>query len=376
MYSDIYLNCVKFYSKGFTMLKTPLYDCHVNASARMVDFSGWSMPINYGSQIKEHELVRTSCGIFDVSHMLAVDIEGRDAENFLRNILANDVKKLQVNHALYGCMLNDDACIIDDLITYKVADNHFRIVINAGNRESDVAWFRENSKDFDVAITTCEDSAIIAVQGPNAKDIVAKSVGSSISSELVELKPFSFKLDGEWMYARTGYTGEDGFEIILPQSKAVDFWNTLLENGAEPAGLGARDTLRLEAGMHLYGQDMNTQTTPLERGLGWSVDLSDEDREFNGKKAYLAKKAQGVKTKWTGVVLHSKGVLRAGQEIDFDNGEKGYITSGSFSPSLKVAIALAYIPKEGTNPKVNIRGKELDVEVTKPRFVKNGKSLL
>ena len=358
------------------MLKTPLYDCHVEANARMVDFSGWSMPINYGSQIKEHELVRTNCGIFDVSHMLAVDIKGEGAENFLCHLLANDVKKLQLSHAQYGCMLNHDAKIIDDLITYKVADNHFRIVINAGNRDSDVAWFRENSKDFAVDITTCENSAIIAVQGPNAKDIVAKSVDASIAVELSSLVPFSFKIDGQWMYARTGYTGEDGFEIILPQDEAINFWNTLLENGAEPAGLGARDTLRLEAGMHLYGQDMSTQTTPLERGLGWSVDLSDETREFIGKKAYLAKKADGINTKWAGIVLHSKGVLRAGQEIDFDNGEKGYITSGSFSPSLKVAIALAYIPKEGGNPKVNIRGKELEVEVTKPRFVKNGKSLL
>ncbi|MGQ4005464.1 glycine cleavage system aminomethyltransferase GcvT [Francisellaceae bacterium CB300] len=358
------------------MLKTPLYDCHVEANARMVDFSGWSMPINYGSQIKEHEIVRTSCGIFDVSHMLAVDIKGDGTEGFLRHILANDVIKLQEGHAQYGCMLNHEAKIIDDLITYKVASNHFRIVINAGNRESDVAWFRENSKNFAVTITTCENSAIIAVQGPKAKDIVAKTVDASISAELSSLAPFSFKIDGEWMYARTGYTGEDGFEIILPQSEAVNFWNALLENGAEPAGLGARDTLRLEAGMHLYGQDMSTQTTPLERGLGWSVDLSDDTREFIGKKAYLAKKAEGIKTKWTGIVLHSKGVLRAGQEIDFDNGEKGYITSGSFSPSLKVAIALAYIPKEGVNPKVNIRGKELEVEVTKPRFVKNGKSLL
>ena len=358
------------------MLKTPLYNCHVEAGARMVNFYGWLMPINYGSQIKEHEVVRTNCGIFDVSHMLAVDIKGEGVENFLRQLLANDVKKLQLNHAQYGCILNHNAKIIDDLITYKVTNNHFRIIINAGNRESDVVWFKENAKDFDVTITTCNDSAIIAVQGPSAKDIVAKTVDTSIATELSSLAPFSFKIDGEWMYARTGYTGEDGFEIILPQSEAINFWNTLLENGAKPAGLGARDTLRLEAGMHLYGQDMSTQTTPLERGLGWSVDLSDETREFIGKKAYLVKKADGINTKWAGIVLHSKGVLRAGQEVDFDNGEKGYITSGSFSPSLKVAIALAYVPKNGVNPKVTIRGKELEVEVTKPRFVKNGKSLL
>ena len=358
------------------MLKTPLYDCHVVANARMVDFSGWSMPINYGSQIKEHENVRTNCGIFDVSHMLAVDIKGEDAESFLRSILANDVKKLEKNHAQYGCMLNHDAGIIDDLITYKVDDNHFRIVINAGNRDSDVEWFRQNDTDFAVDITACGDSAIVAVQGPNAEAIVNKAIDGRIEDRLTNLTPFSFLIEGEWMYARTGYTGEDGFEIMLPQNEVVDFWNKLIENGAEPAGLGARDTLRLEAGMHLYGQDMNTQTTPLERGLGWSVDLSDETREFIGKKAYLAKKVDGLKTKWAGIVLHSKGVLRAGQEIGFDNGEKGYITSGSFSPSLKVAIALAYIPKKGGNPKVNIRGKELEVEVTKPRFVKNGKSLL
>ncbi|QIV95904.1 aminomethyltransferase [Allofrancisella inopinata] len=358
------------------MLKTPLYMCHLAANAKMVDFSGWSMPINYGSQIQEHNNVRENCGLFDVSHMFAVDIKGQDAEAFLRYLLANDVAKLGSNQAQYGCMLNHEAGIVDDLITYKVDSEHFRIVVNAGNRESDVAWFRKNAKNFDVNIAPQEDLAIVAVQGPKAADVVKQALSTDIAGKVLDLKPFTFSMFDKWMFARTGYTGEDGFEIILPAGNAVEFWNKLISLGASPAGLGARDTLRLEAGMHLYGSDMNINTTPLERGLSWSVDLSDELRNFIGKKAFLATKAKGIDTKWVGIVLRSKGVLRAAQEIVFDNGKTGYITSGSFSPTLKIAIALAYIPKDGGNPKVNIRGKLLEVEVVKPRFVKNGKSLI
>ena len=358
------------------MLKTPLFDCHLSANAKMVDFSGWNMPINYGSQLQEHNCVRNNCGIFDVSHMLGVDIYGSQAEEFLRHVLACDVVKLKVNSAQYGCMLNHDAGIIDDLITYRVGSDSFRIVINAGNRESDVAWFRENSKNFDVMLSTLENLAIVAVQGPNAVEVVSKSVPCNISAEVKSLKPFTFKQSGDWFFARTGYTGEDGFEIMMPGNEAVDFWNKILSNGGEPVGLGARDTLRLEAGMHLYGSDMNDSTTPLERGLGWSVDLSDETRDFIGKKRYLELKTQGVSTKWAGVVLREKGILRSGQEISFDNGSIGYITSGSFSPTLGLAIGLAYIPKVGSNPQVNIRKKLLEIEVVKPRFVKNNKSLI
>ncbi|QIV94386.1 glycine cleavage system aminomethyltransferase GcvT [Allofrancisella frigidaquae] len=358
------------------MLKTPLYMCHLAANAKMVDFSGWSMPINYGSQIQEHNNVRENCGLFDVSHMLAVDIKGQDAEAFLRYLLANDVAKLESNQAQYGCMLNHEAGIVDDLITYKIDSEHFRIVVNAGNRESDVAWFIKNTTNFDVNITPQEDLAIVAVQGPKAADVVKQALSTDIVDKVLDLKSFTFSVFDKWMFARTGYTGEDGFEIILPAENAVEFWDKLISLGASPAGLGARDTLRLEAGMHLYGLDMNINTTPLERGLSWSVDLSDESRDFIGKKAFLATKAKGIDIKWVGIILRSKGVLRAAQEIVFDNGKSGYITSGSFSPTLKIAIALAYIPKDGGNPKVNIRGKLLEVEVVKPRFVKNGKSLI
>ncbi|KEI36023.1 aminomethyltransferase (glycine cleavage system T protein) [Francisella sp. W12-1067] len=358
------------------MLKTPLYMCHLAANAKMVDFSGWSMPINYGSQIQEHNNVRENCGLFDVSHMLAVDIKGQDAEAFLRYLLANDVAKLESNQAQYGCMLNHEAGIVDDLITYKIGSEHFRIVVNAGNRESDVAWFRKNTTNFDVNITPQEDLAIVAVQGPKAADVVKQALSTDIVDKVLDLKSFTFSVFDKWMFARTGYTGEDGFEIILPAENAVEFWDKLISLGASPAGLGARDTLRLEAGMHLYGLDMNINTTPLERGLSWSVDLSDESRDFIGKKAFLATKAKDIDIKWVGIILRSKGVLRAAQEIVFDNGKSGYITSGSFSPTLKIAIALAYIPKDGGNPKVNIRGKLLEVEVVKPRFVKNGKSLI
>lgn len=358
------------------MFTTPLYNCHLSANAKMVDFSGWQMPINYGSQLQEHNSVRNNCGIFDVSHMLAVDIIGSQAEDFLRYILACDVIKLKSNSAQYGCMLNNEAGIIDDLITYKISNNYFRIVINAGNRVSDVEWFRENASKFDVSITTLDDLAIVAVQGPNAIDVVCKSVSKNIANDLESLKPFTFKQDREWFFARTGYTGEDGFEIMMPADQSIEFWNKILSNGAEPVGLGARDTLRLEAGMHLYGSDMNSTTTPLERGLGWSVDLSDESRDFIGKESLLEFKSNGVSTKWAGVVLREKGILRSGQEIVFDNGSIGYITSGSFSPTLGFAVGLAYIPKTGSNPKVTIRKKQLEIELVKPRFVKNNKSLI
>ena len=270
------------------MFKTPLFEAHVAANAKMVDFSGWSMPINYGSQIQEHNNVRESCGVFDVSHMLAVDIKGHDAEKFLRHILANDVAKLVSSKAQYGCMLNHEAGIVDDLITYKIDSESFRIVVNAGNRESDVAWFRENAKNFAVEIIPQEGLAIVAVQGPNAAKVVEHVVTSEIAEQLDELKPFSFKFFSKWMFARTGYTGEDGFEIMLPADQVIDFWNSLLKHGATPTGLGARDTLRLEAGMHLYGSDMNSSTTPLERGLGWSVDLSDEDRKLYRQKSSIS----------------------------------------------------------------------------------------
>ena len=214
---------------------------------------------------------------------------------FLRAVLASDLSRLKINHAQYGCMLNHNAGIIDDLITYKINGNHFRIVVNAGNRHSDIEWLRQNSAGYTVDITACSDLATVAVQGPNAQKILNKTIHDRVKNKLTDLVPFSFLIEGQWMCARTGYTGEDGFKVMLPQDEVVNFWSQLIQNGASPAGLGARDTLRLEAGMHLYGQDMNTQTTPLERGLKWNVDLSDETREFIGKKAYLAKKAEGIK---------------------------------------------------------------------------------
>ena len=358
------------------MLKTFLYDTHIAANARIVDFSGWSMPINYGSQIQEHNNVRQSCGVFDVSHMLAVDIKGSQAQDFLRYLLANDVVKLSDLQAQYTCMLNEQAGIVDDLIVYKINSEYYRIVVNAGNRSSDVEWIKKNSLNYDVEIVPQNDLVIVAVQGPKAVETVSQAVEANISKQISQLQPFTFKVFDKWLFARTGYTGEDGFEIILPANAVKEFWDKLVSLGALPAGLGARDTLRLEAGMHLYGSDMNSLTTPLERGLGWSIDFSDENREFIGKKELLVQKSAGIETKWVGIILKSKGILRAGQEITFDNGKVGHITSGSFSPTLKMAIALAYIPKDGVNPRVNIRGKEFKLEVVKPRFVRNGKSLI
>lgn len=345
--------------------------------ARMVDFGGWDMPVNYGSQIEEHHAVRTDAGMFDVSHMQVVDFKGPRVREFLTLALANNVTKLKVpGKALYSCLLNEQGGVIDDLIAYYFAEDFFRLVVNAGTAEKDVAWFNRINTDWGmgVEITPRTEFAMIAVQGPNAREKVW-AVMANIRHDTENMKPFNGYLANEAMVARTGYTGEDGFEIIVPATSVEALWNQLAAAGVRPCGLGARDTLRLEAGMNLYGQDMDESVSPLDAGLAWTVDM-EGPRDFVGKAAL---QSRGQTRQFVGLILQEKGgVLRAHQEVITSNG-KGEITSGTFSPSMQQSIALARIPLgavPGDIVHVVIRDKQLAAKVVKLPFVRNGKILV
>jgi len=354
---------------------TPLHALHRAAGARMVDFGGWDMPLHYGSQIDEHHAVRRDAGMFDVSHMRVVEIEGHDARTFLRHALANNVDKLSVpGKALYSCMLADDGGVLDDLIVYFLRDDRFRLVVNAGTADADIAWLatlRDRTAPG-LVIRPRPDLAMIAVQGPNARAKAWRAIPGS-EGPTSALKPFSAAQAGEFFVARTGYTGEDGFEIVMPAARAEAAWGTLVEAGVKPCGLGARDTLRLEAGMNLYGQDMDRATSPLESGLAWTVDLASP-RDFVGKAALTrsppARDLAGL------LLVDSGGVLRAHQRVHTAHGA-GEITSGTFSPTLARSIALARLPKDvavGDAVEVEVRDKRLRARVVKPPFVRNGQA--
>ncbi|MDO5640103.1 MAG: glycine cleavage system aminomethyltransferase GcvT [Neisseria sp.] len=355
---------------------TPFYSAHEAAGAKLVDFAGWSLPIHYGSQIAEHEAVRTDAGMFDVSHMLVSDIRGEQARAWLQKLLANDVAKLGfVGKALYSAMLNDKGGVMDDLIVYRAneAETAYRIVSNAATREKDLAQFAKVGEAFGVEITPRYDLAMLAVQGPKAIEKLL-AVKPDWAETVNNLKVFQgADMGGDWFVARTGYTGEDGVEVILPGSEAPAFFAALQQAGVQPCGLGARDTLRMEAGMNLYGNDMNDDISPLQAGMAWTVDLKDENRDFVGKTALVALKEQGVDVKQVGLLLAKGGVLRDGMEVVTEAG-RGITTSGVFSPSLKQSIAIARVPKafEGDSAKVLLRGKEVDVRVLKLPFVRNG----
>jgi aminomethyltransferase len=359
-----------------TLKQTPLNAVHREMGAKMVDFGGWDMPVNYGSQIDEHHQVRNDCGMFDVSHMRVVDVKGTGVRAFLSHLLANNVGKLtQPGKALYSTMLLESGGVIDDLIVYFMTEEWFRIVVNAGTAEKDLNWMKQQSALYapNLDITDHPELAMIAVQGPNARAKVWAALPGS--QKLTEhLQPFSAIEMGKMFIARTGYTGEDGFEIMIPANSAPFFWNTLASKGAKPIGLGARDTLRLEAGMNLYGQDMNETITPLEAGLAWTVDLKSP-RDFIGKAALLANPPM---RKLVGLVLLDRGVLRGHQKILTDHGE-GEITSGTFSPTLEKSIALARVPNDvqiGDIVQVAIRDKFLNAKVVKYPFARNGKAIV
>lgn len=362
--------------------KTALNAVHRAAGARMVDFGGWDMPVNYGSQIEEHRAVRTSAGMFDVSHMRAVDLTGEAVRPFLQHLLANDVAKLQTpGRALYSCMLNGSGGVIDDLIVYFFDEQWFRLVVNAGTADKDLAWIGQQNAvgEFNVSIAPRTDLGIIAVQGPEARAKVWATVpGAQALTE--PLKPFyaaqmAESPFGPLMLARTGYTGEDGFEILCETPHCEALWHALAASGVRPAGLGARDTLRLEAGMNLYGQDMDDTVSPLDAGLTWTVDRST-DRAFIGRPAL---DAQGQRSAFVGLLLQgSGGVLRGHQKVQTAAGD-GEITSGTFSPSLQRSIAFARVPtavQAGETVHVHIRDKQLPATVVKLPFVRNGKPLI
>lgn len=354
---------------------TPFYEAHQAAGGKLVDFAGWELPVNYGSQIAEHEAVRTDAGMFDVSHMMITDITGEQAKVWLQKLLANDVAKLAfVGKALYSAMLNDKGGVIDDLIVYRTneAETQYRIVSNGATREKDLAQFEKIGAEFGVCLKPRYELAMLAVQGPKAIEKLL-SVKPEWRGKIDVLKPFQgIDLGNDWFVARTGYTGEDGVEVMLPEQEAVAFFNALKAAGVQPCGLGARDTLRMEAGMNLYGHDMTDDISPLQAGMAWTVDLKDENRDFVGKAPLLALKNQGVDVKQVGLLLKTRGVLREGMEVVTPHG-KGVITSGTFSPSLKQSIAIARVPVATENTaQVDIRGTLTDVCVLKLPFVRNG----
>ena len=363
------------------MLKmTPLNQTHRDMNAKMVDFGGWDMPLHYGSQLDEHHKVRQDAGMFDVSHMLPVDIKGDNVRGFLRSLVANNVDKLTVpGKALYSCMLTPQGGIIDDLIIYFLSETWFRIVVNAGTSDKDVAWMLKQRDELapNLEIIPRRDLAMIAVQGPNARAKVWQVIPNS-QAATEELKQFQSAVVDQYFIARTGYTGEDGFEIILPAADAPSLWRALHAAGVAPAGLGARDTLRLEAGMNLYGQDMDETKNPMESGLAWTVDLKSE-RDFIGKQALLDTPPT---QQLVGLVLIDRGVLRSHQQVvgQRDGIEyQGEITSGGFSPTMNQSIALARIPVQiavGDEVSVVVRDKKLRAKVVKYPFVRNGKVLV
>lgn len=356
--------------------RTPLYDEHLADGGKLVDFAGWDMPINYGSQIEEHHQVRKDAGMFDVSHMVVVDLTGARVREFLRYLLANNIDRLtEPGKALYSCMLNEAGGVIDDLIVYFLQEDFFRMVVNAATRDKDLAWLQQHAKPFAVTVTERPELAMIAVQGPNAREKTLGLLDDSVRAAAAELKPFFGVFAGDWFIARTGYTGEDGFEIILPGDAAAGFWRQLRAAGVRPTGLGARDTLRLEAGMNLYGSDMDESTSPLESALAWTVAWEPEDRDFIGRKALEAQRAAGTRQKLVGLLLEGKGVLRNHQKIRTESAGEGEVTSGSFSPTLQRAIAFARVPQDtGASCQVDIRGKLLTARVVKPPFVRNGEA--
>ena len=358
--------------------QTPFYKSHQQAGAKIVDFGGWDMPLHYGSQMDEHHVVRQDAGMFDVSHMTTVEVIGKDAKAYLQRLLANDVAKLtDSGKALYSGMLNADGGVIDDLIVYYLDDTHYRVVVNASTREKDLLWMTQQAEDFSVTITENNEFAMLAVQGPNAI-VKTNAIFSESQKQAVDGLKVFMAVDADGLFvARTGYTGEDGYEIMVPVAQAAQLWERLVDNGVKPCGLGARDTLRLEAGMNLYGNDMDETVLPLEANMGWTIAWEPEARDFIGRSALTAAKAAGVKTKLVGLVLEGKGVIRSHMKVLVEGIGEGETTSGTMSPTLKKSIGMARVPKAtGDSVMLEIRGKQVPAKVVKPCFVRKGEPLV
>mgnify|MGYP001407999643 CR=1 FL=1 len=357
--------------------RTPLFDQHVALGAKVVDFGGWDMPLHYGSQVEEHHQVRRDCGVFDVSHMTVVDVAGSQARDYLQHLLANDVARLGfTGKALYSAMLNGQGGVIDDLIVYLTPEG-YRVVVNAATRDKDLAWMQAQTAGFEVSVTERPELAMLAIQGPNARARVAELVNPARSALIDSLKPFQGLAEGDWFIARTGYTGEDGLEIMLPAADAPGFFSELVGAGVAPIGLGARDTLRLEAGMNLYGQDMSETISPLAANMGWTIAWTPEDRQFVGRTVLEQQRQAAGLPRLVGLVLEERGVLRAHQPVRVAGVGDGEITSGSFSPTMGKSIALARVPAATADrAEVEIRGRWYPVRVVQPNFVRHGKILV
>lgn len=358
--------------------QTPFYDLHIKANAKMVDFAGWEMPLHYGSQLQEHQQVRQQAGLFDVSHMGVVDLHGQDTKAYLQHLLANNVDKLVDGKALYTCMLNESGGVIDDLIVYKISSDFYRVVINAGTRAKDLAWMREQIKSYSVELTERTDLAMLAIQGPEIRKKIPQLFTPTDAALIENLKPFTFMTRDGLFVARTGYTGEDGFEMIFNATDAPHWWQVLSAADIAPCGLGARDTLRLEAGLNLYGADMDEQVTPLESNLAWTVALEPADRHFIGRQALEQQVKQGVPQRLVGLVLDGPGIIRNHQRVSSDINGSGEVTSGGYSPTLEKSIALARLPAaivEQGKCFVEIRNKQIPAQIVKPPFVRQGKKV-
>lgn len=361
--------------------QTPLFEQHTLCGARMVDFHGWMMPLHYGSQLDEHHAVRTDAGMFDVSHMTIVDLKGTRTRDFLRYLLANDVAKLtKPGKALYSGMLNASGGVIDDLIVYFFTDDFFRLVVNSATREKDLAWISQHAESYAIDITVRDDLSLIAVQGPNAQEKAATLFTDEQRDAVAGMKPFFGVEAGDLFIATTGYTGEAGYEIAMPNERAAEFWHALVEAGVKPCGLGARDTLRLEAGMNLYSQEMDESVSPLAANMGWTIAWEPADRNFIGREALEVQRENGTE-QLVGLIMTEKGVLRNALPVRFTDAggtlQEGIITSGTFSPTLGYSIALARVPAGiGDTAIVQIRNREMPVKVTKPVFVRAGKPVV
>ncbi len=326
-------------------MKTPFYDIHRSSGAKMLNFHGWEMPLHYSGIIDEHINTRTNVSLFDVSHMGRFDVKGTGAYDCLQALVTNDISKLHNHQALYSPICYDNGRIIDDLIIYMINREKFLVVVNASNREKDLEWIIKHSNNSTVVENVSDKIALLALQGPLAQNLLEKAVMLDI--DLNQIMPFDLIITNifgtECMISRTGYTGEDGFELFFDSSK-IDIWDKLIQLGSptfkiKPAGLGARDTLRLEAGLMLYGNDIDENTTPLEVPLRWTVKL--EKKEFIGKKALIT---QQVNRKLVGFEVVEKRVARHGNEILMDSQKVGFVTSGSFSPTLKKSIGFCFVP--------------------------------
>lgn len=358
--------------------KTPLHAQHIALHGRMTDFCGWDMPLKYASELHEHNCVREDAGMFDVSHMTIMDIKGKGATSFLRYLLAHDVAANKtIGTAFYTCMLNDQGGVVDDLIVYRVNAEDYCMVTNASTHDKDVAWVKEKAKPFDVEVKERHE-AMIAIQGPRAIEKTQKVFNEQQKNATLGLERMHGVASSGWWIARTGYTGEEGYEIILPPEEAEAFWLMLLKNGISPCGLIARDSLRLEAALSLYGAEVSDTITPLEANLEWTITWLPEDRDFIGRKALEELKKIGVKRVLLGLILEDRGILRSHQKVIVDNLGEGEITSGGYSPFLERSIALARVPKAttiGSLCKVLVRDKLLSARVIKPPFVRNGKKV-